>query len=246
MKREREWATFLPSARFAYRYRWRLLGWLLEGHVFLREAFYRAWPKAIRRELSVNERIVEVPFVLRALDLAPGSRILDVGSQWSILPLQLAALGYRTVASDLAGLAVRGSGPEIVQADIRRAPFRSGSFDAATMVSTLEHIGIGFYDPRGAEDADVEVMKELRRIVKPRGLVVLTVPFGRAGAGPLQRSYDRARLDAVTTGWTWEIARFFKRDGAAWVELPEDQAATTDSSRQTNAVAALKLRRPGS
>jgi len=141
-----------------------------------------------------------VPFVLRALDLAPNSRILDVGSQWSILPVQLAALGYRTVASDLAGLAVRGSGPEVVRADIRRAPFRSGSFDAATMVSTLEHIGIGFYDPRGADDADVEVMKELRRIVRPRGLVVLTVPFGRPGAGPLQRSYDRARLNAVTNG----------------------------------------------
>ncbi len=244
MKLEREWATFLPPARFAYRYRWRILGWFLEGHVFLREALYRSWPKAVRRELVVNERIVEMPFVLRSLDLVPGSRILDVGSQWSVLPLQLAALGYRTVASDLAGLAVRGSGLEVVQADIRMAPFRSGSFDAATMVSTLEHIGIGFYDRRGAEDADAEVMKELRRVVKPRGLVVVTVPFGRSGVGPLQRSYDRARLNMVTAGWTWEIARFFKRDGPGWVEVPEDQASAADSARQTNAVAALRLRRP--
>jgi len=246
MKLERDWAAFLPPARFAYRYRWRILGWFLEGHVFLREAFHRAWPKAVRRELAVNERIVEVPFVLRELDLVPGSRILDVGSQWSVLPLQLAALGYRTVASDLAGLAIRGSGAEVVQADIRMAPFRSGSFDAATMVSTLEHIGVGFYDQPGAEDADAEVMKELGRVVKPRGLVLLTVPFGRSGVGPLQRSYDRARLNAVTAGWTWELARFYKRDGASWVEVPEEQGAAADSARQTNAVAALRLRRPES
>ncbi len=244
MKREREWATFLPSARFAYRYRWRILGWLLEGHVFLREALYHAWPRAVYRELVVNERIVEVPFALRALDLAPGSRILDVGSQWSVLPLQLAALGYRIVASDLVSLPVRGAGLDIVRADIRMAPFRAGSFDAATMVSTLEHIGVGYYDRRGAEHADAGVMTELKRIVRPRGIVVVTVPFGRGAVGPLQRSYDRARLNAIMAGWTWEMVRFFKRDGPRWVEVSEQQAAAADSAIQTNAVVALRLRRP--
>jgi SAM-dependent methyltransferase len=243
MKREREWATFLPPARFAYRYRWRLLGWMLDGHVFLREAFYRAWPKAIWRELAVNERIVELPFVFRGLRLPPESRVLDVGSQWSVVPLHLAALGYRTVAMDLAHVPIQGGGADLVRADVRRSPFREGAFDGATMVSTLEHIGIGFYDESQAREDDVVAMDELRRIVKPGGLLVLTVPFGRGGSGSLQRAYDGPRLRRVTQGWTWTEARFFARHLASWREVSEEDASREDSVRATRAVATLLLRR---
>lgn len=243
MKREREWATFLPPARLAYRYRWRVLGWLLEGHVFLREALHHAWPKAIWRELAVNERIVELPFVFRALRLPTESRVLDVGSQWSVVPLHLAALGYRTVAMDLAHVPIQGGGAELIRADVRKSPFRDGSFDAATMVSTLEHIGIGFYDESHAREDDGVAMDELHRVVKGGGLLVLTVPFGRAGTGPLQRAYDGSRLRKVTTRWTWVEARFFAKQGATWGEVSEEVASREDSARATRAVATLLLRR---
>ncbi len=192
----------------------------------------------------MNERILEVPFVLRALNLPSGSRVLDVGSQWSLLPLHLAALGYRTVATDLAPLSIRGAGADDVVADLRAAPFRSGSFDGATMMSTLEHIGIGFYDDRKGEADDAVVMRELRRIVRPGGFLVLTVPYGRGGSGPLQRAYDQNRLRAVTDEWTWETVRYFARFGIGWREVPEQEAAAAESALETSAVAALCLRRP--
>ena len=51
---------------------------------------------------TVHERIVEVPYAFRALSgLAPGSRVLDVGSAESTVALSLAALGYRVTALDL-------------------------------------------------------------------------------------------------------------------------------------------------
>src|SRR5207249_1490304 len=76
-------------ARFAYTYGWRVLDWLLEGHAKLRETLTRVWPRGVRRALHLTERIAEIPFVIGGLRLPPGSRILDVGSRWSPLPLVL-------------------------------------------------------------------------------------------------------------------------------------------------------------
>ncbi len=244
MKPPQGWADFLPPARYAYRYRSRVLGFLLDGHVYLREMLRQAWPGAIRRELAVNERIIEVPFALKALDLQAGSRILDVGSRWSLLPLYLSTLGHRVVASDLVPAEVVGAGPDAVVADLRRAPFRDGSFDAATMISTLEHVGIGFYDGRVSGDDDLAVMRELRRILRAGAPLVLTVPFGKGGVGTLQRAYDPDRLRSVSEGWVRGEARFFLRAGSRWSEVSEESASHADSVDDTHAVALLVLRHP--
>ena len=233
----------MPPARFEHRYRLRLLGWLLEGHGVLREALLRAWPRGIERYLVVNERIAEIPFVLRNLRLPQGSRVLDVGSRWSLLPLYLTHLGYRVVATDIAPVPGAGAGPTFVRADMRRPPFRPATFDGATMVSTLEHVGIGFYDPALGSDDDLALMRELRTLVRPGGSLLLTVPFGRSGVGPLQRSYDGSRLRRITEGWTWEESRFLLRRGHAWQDVGEAEAASADSAFETRAVALLHLRR---
>lgn len=243
MKPPRDWADFLPPARYAYRYRTRLLAYLLDGHAYLREILRKAWPGAIRRELAVNERIVEIPFVLRALDLPPGSRVLDVGSRFSLLPMYLATLGHRVVASDIEPAELGGAGPDVVVADLRQAPFRESSFDGATMVSTLEHVGIGFYDPRVAGDDDLRVMQELRRVLRRGAPLVVTVPFGKGGAGRLQRAYDPARLRAIAEGWASPILRFYVRRGTSWQETTEAAASQADSVDETAAVALLRLRR---
>lgn len=237
-------ADFHMPARFVYRYRWRLLGWLLERHDSLREAFVRSLPGAVHRELMVTERIVEVPYVLRSLRLPPGSRVLDVGSRWSTLSLGLAALGYRVVALDLVSSPIVGAGPDVVQADIRKPPFRRGALDAAVMISTLEHVGLQAYDARSGENDDFLVMEELRSILRPGGLLLATVPFGRGGAGTFQRSYDGKRLRDLHGGWRAEDLRFFVRHGLLWREATEEEASKVDSARVTQAVALMTLRRP--
>lgn len=240
----REFVDFMPAVWFRYRYPFRLLGWLLEGHKFLREALVQAWPRAVRRELAVNERVVEIPFVLRALGLPPGSRVLDAGSRWSPLPLHLASLGYQTVATDLKPFPVQGGGLDFVRADLLRPPFRLGSFDGVVMVSTLEHVGIGFYDSSIDPNADFDLMRALQLLLKPKGLLILTVPFGRSAVGPLQRAYDGERLRHVADGWIWEQAEYFVRRGNAWMRTNESSASHEDSAIQTHAVALLVLRRP--
>ena len=52
---------------------------------------------------TVNERIVEVPFAMRALaPLDPGARVLDFGSAESTVALSLASLGFEVTALDLS------------------------------------------------------------------------------------------------------------------------------------------------
>ena len=235
---------FMPSARIAYRYRLRFLGWLLDGHVYLREAFAHALPKAIRRELAVNERIAEVPFALRALDLPRGARVIDVGSRWSALPLELVSLGYRVVATDIAPFPVQGAGFEYVLADMRTPPFKQDSFDGATVVSTLEHVGIGFYDERRDTEDDIVMMNAFLQIVRPGGVLALTVPFGVSGVGRVQRSYDRDRLGRIARGWILDQVHYFVRRGAAWIETTEAEASIADSAVQTEAVAMVRFLRP--
>ncbi len=236
---------FAWPARFTYAYGWRFLGWLLEGHANLREALTRVWPRGVRRALQLTERIAEIPFVIRGLQLPPGSRILDVGSRWSPLPLFLAAMGYRVAAVDLAPFPIQRNGPDFVLADMRRPPFRNESFDAATVVSTLEHVGLGWYDPRRASDDDIRLMAGLRSLLRPNGTLVLTVPYGIPEEDRHQRAYDRERLRRATAGWTRDAERYAVRQGSMWREGTEAEAAVARSIPETRAVAMLILRRAG-
>jgi|GEM_PF-1476391 len=235
---------FQQPARFVYSYRSKWVGWFLEEHAYVRELLYHVWPRFIRRELLVTERIAEIPFVLHFLQLPPGRRVLDVGSRWSLLPLHLAAMGYRTVATDLVALPIRGSGPDVCRADLRKPPFRPASFDGVVIVSTLEHIGLGWYDERKGEADDFRVMRELRSLLKPGGVLLLTVPFGRGGQGPKQRAYDGQRLRRLLEGWIVDGLRFYVRRRAEWRETAEEEASQTDSAVETRGVAMVILRRP--
>ena len=63
-----------------------------------------------------------------------------------------------------------------------------------TAISTVEHIGLAHYKDAADPDGDFKAMAEIRRILKPRGLCVLTVPYGRFTITPVFRVYDKARL----------------------------------------------------
>jgi hypothetical protein len=110
-------------------------------------------------------------------------------------------------------------------------------------VSTLEHVGVGWYDRRSDPRDDARLMHELRAIVRPAGIVLLTVPFGRRATGRTQRVYDRERLMTIADGWSVEELAFYVRKGAAWGSTSEQEASSIDSEDVTGAVALMRLRR---
>lgn len=191
---------------------------------------------------SVNERIAEVPFALRALaPLRPPARILDVGSGESTLPLSLASLGYSVTALDPRPLRLRHPLLETVESTLEAYSAEASSFDAVFCISAVEHFGIGAYGEEATDpDADLAALARLRELVKPDGLLVLTVPFGEPRPGPEQRVYDEERLGRLLDGWEVTERELVTRiDRRTWVPI-----AAADAGASGGESAALVVARP--
>ena len=182
------------------------LGYLAR-HGYLREAVVRV---VVPLDPS---RYLELPQTRRELSARPGERVLDLASP-KVLAVSLAREGVEVTSVDLfpeeiavwRKLVPAEPNLRLEVGDGRALPFEDAAFDHAYSVSVLEHI---------AEPGDEEALRELGRVVRPGGRVVLTLPFAARGhdelrAAPLygsgerrgeryffQRWYDEARIDRL-------------------------------------------------
>lgn len=158
-------------------------------------------------------RRMEYSFVWHALaalsriSVGPQRPLLDVGTGPSLLPEVLRGLGIArtyTLDSDLPILAARPrvsqalSGADThselpVCADGQRLPFRSSSFWAAVSVSVLEHL------PR---EAGIRVLRELVRVVRDDGAVIVTVDYRELP----RRDRGRQLLRRLRKAARWTLA----------------------------------------
>lgn len=177
-------------------------------HGYLREAVIRV---VVPLDPS---RYLELPETRRELAARPGERVLDLASP-KLLAVALAREGIEVTSVDELPDEVerwrrltRGEANlRLEVADGRRLPYADGSFDHAYSVSVLEHI------PKGGDEA---ALRELARVVKPGGRIVLTLPhapqaheeyrdrplYADHGASPagryfFQRWYDAAAVDRL-------------------------------------------------
>lgn len=124
----------------------------------------RYWWFVARRRLALN--------LVR--QFAPGDRLLDVGCGTGIL---LQEYGPSAVGSDFSPLALefcRRRGLEsLVACDAQMQPFATNSFDAVVALDVLEHV-----------PDDAAAFAEIARVLRPGGVVVLSVPAFRALWGP--------------------------------------------------------------
>ena len=115
-----------------------------------------------------------------------------------------------------------------MQADVRELPFGEGAFDLVLCVSTLEHVGAdntGYgLDAEDDEASRLTALRELRRVLTPRGRLLITVPCGGPG------DYGWFHQDDVR-GWTRLFTRagFFVEEQEAY-QLTEDGWRTAPSS----------------
>ena len=103
--------------------------------------------------------------------LPKGGRILEAGCGRGRWVLYLRGLGYDVAGIDLADsdlAAARALDPSvpIERGDVLEAPFPDNSFDAVISLGVVEHFEEG---PRRA-------FAEVRRLLKPQGLFLVTVP----------------------------------------------------------------------
>jgi SAM-dependent methyltransferase len=130
------------------------------------------------------------------LDERPGPRVLNAGAGQGSFSRLLLERGFDVVSADASPAAVsvlaERVGGEVVESDVTALPFGESTFDAVVLGEVLEHV-----------DDDAGALGEARRVLRPHGVVALSVPAGPGRIGPSDhwaghlRRYDRAGLVAL-------------------------------------------------
>ena len=217
--------------------------------------------------VGLDERAVEFPWTLAG---APSGRVLDAGSALNhrhVLDALLPGIDELTICT----LAPEESAfPELgvnyVYADFRALPFRDGWFDTVVSISTLEHVGMDVTrwgsETASSQDPGAELdtaLAELRRVTRPGGQILLTVPYGeRQNLGWL-RQFNREDIEQVVSNAAssehrlavfaydrsgWQLSSPDDASGARYQvdNRPADDPETEDLAAAARAVACLELR----
>ncbi len=191
-----------------------------------------------------SERIIEKAWVLRHLEgLDKGSKILDVGCAESLLSMELASNGFLVTGVDVRHFPLSHPNFHLIQGDVTTAPLEPGFFDAAILLSTIEHIGLGWYgDPKG-ENQQEAAMAQIYRLLKPGGRLLVTVPFGRPAITPLHRIFDPPGLRKLLEKFKIESLEFgIKVDEKTWcVPASEEEAGTKAHHPENHSPGAVAL-----
>jgi SAM-dependent methyltransferase len=171
-------------------------------------------------------RLAEWKFVLGNLPPPPGA-VLDTGSTTSLFPFKLRARGYETYSLDQRRPNFRLS-PDIRfhRGDLMNLGIKSGTFDAVTCISTIEHIGMGKYDdPRSPAGGDLRAIKELLRILKPSGRLIVTTNICRETfLHDDEIRYGPERLDLLAAAGKLLKMEYRCFDGRRWRECDRTRA----------------------
>jgi SAM-dependent methyltransferase len=143
--------------------------------------------------------------VIAGLGLPAGARILDAGCGSGRNMVLLARYGEVTgIELSAASVAVarrRGVG-EVLEGSVDELPFADHSFDFAVSLDVLEHL-----------DDDRRSLLEMRRVVRPGGQLLVTVPAypwlwsSHDEVNHHRRRYTRATLLEVAGQAGWEATR---------------------------------------
>jgi len=124
------------------------------------------------RTLKELKQILEARFQRKPSEV----RVLEVGSFLGVLCFALRKVGFQVTAQDIPEFQdnprlqerYRRAGIDCVAANLKRRhfPYPDAHFDFVIMCETLEHLN---FNP-------LPVIKEINRVMKPGGLLYLTVP----------------------------------------------------------------------
>ena len=178
-------------------------------HLF--DAKASAWPsKYARGGRLVAGRLTKLADAV-AYHVSPKGMVLDLGCGTGELTITIAASGMRTTGCDISSEMIRIASAADMSCDVdwvelepgwQVLPFRQETFDGVVASSVFEYV----HDP-------VSVLRECRRVLRPGGIVLCTVPdprhpvrwvewlVGISGRRPLIRAFSRRshRLDSFLT-----------------------------------------------
>jgi SAM-dependent methyltransferase len=154
------------------------------------------WYRGRRTVLARTIAGLELPRPARILDAGCGSgrNMVELARRGTVTGVELSATSVRLARE-------RGIG-EVIEGSVLEMPFDAGSFDLAVSLDVIEHL-----------KEDLDALRELRRVVAPGGLLLVTVPaYGWLWSGHDEinhhhRRYTRRSLQRVAEQAGWEQTR---------------------------------------
>lgn len=134
------------------------------------------------------------------------SHIVDLGGGYSfstITPMLLKSSQDKIITLDVIPRPWKSKyNVEYVVGDCMNTKLPSQFADVVTIISTLEHVGLGRYGDPIHVNGDVLAMMEAWRILKKGGCLILTIPYGYPTVVyNLHRVYDLGRFRMISKGF---------------------------------------------
>ncbi|MBN1589441.1 MAG: class I SAM-dependent methyltransferase [Pirellulales bacterium] len=205
-------------------------------HVVLPENFGRAMP----------ERVVEL--LLARLLYEPGTKVLDVGHA-NAMQCHLDLIKALPSPRDITGIDIAEPGYDAsayyrdsILGDIADTGVESNWFHTIWCISALEHFGMDNSGYTGEFSMDSSLpavaLREMLRILKPEGQILVTVPFGRYEDNEWFINYDSEHLQSLL-----KVARpqstihelYFRHTfGSGWTPAAAEELRYVGYSDQAN------------
>ena len=178
-----------------------------------------------------GDRDVEFAWVLSEIPAGTGEA-LDFGTNRSPIGLAAAQRGYNVTAVHMSTILWPFIHPKLrfVQGDLLSTPLPEKHFDLIISCSVVQHVGlIGRFNVKeDRPDGDFEAMARMRQLLKPGGLMLLTVSLGKdALLAPYFRVYGERRLPELLRG-------FQVIDEACWVKDSQNRWVQWDRATALN------------
>jgi len=186
-------------------------------------------------EGMVPDRYAEYAFVLRNLisrDIE--AKILDVGCSTSAFPSKISKFSRNKceiIGIDI-GNEIGSHGFPLILMDAMNIGFKNKTFDQVMCLSTMEHIGLDHEDVNAKQKdpscritGDALAMNEIWRVLKDKGTLILTVPYGRIIIKQQGcRVYHKDSLSILTNMFFVVKKEFFGLKKGKWTKCNELEA----------------------
>lgn len=207
--------------------------------------YYESWmgEQRKRRQRMWDERLDRLERRIRR------GRLLDVGCAEGAFLDRARLRGWQILGTELSAFAAaeaaRRTGAEIFCGELEEARYPGASFDAVTLWHVLEHMR----DPGAC-------LREIRRILRPGGLLVLAVPNVNDRLMQVAYRIARGRRPRLFTRQDREVhlyhfsavtaTQYLRKAGFAAVRVGPDYGIVEPAKRWINAAGALVYRLSGS
>lgn len=186
-----------------------------------------------------ERRIVENPWVKKRVK---GKKLLDVGCGKSPLDIELASKGYLVWGVDHRNLNRKAKNFYFIQADICKGlPFSDNFFDCIFAISSIEHIGLGWYKDPIHKNGDILAIQEIKRLLSSQGNLLITLPVGLSCSLKKNRVYSQKDLQILLKDFVVVEKDFFQRLPDKVVRCKPETAFNTNHSKGQKAIVCLEM-----